>query len=453
MQSLISCLAITIIAACASADEVAWNAGVASASITPKGPMWMAGYASRTRPSEGAVHDLKVKALALEDPAGKRVVFLTSDLISVPAPLRKHVAEQAQQKFQLPSECLMMNCSHTHCGPEIRTTRWSLEGLPSDRLQAANRYVTLLQQKMITVIGAAIDNLEPARISYCRARCGFAMNRRTPSATGFKNFPNPAGPVDHDVPVLKIQAADRKTLRAVMFGYACHNTTIGFYQFCGDYAGFAQQYLEEAHPDAVALFVMGCGGDQNPYPRRTLELAQQHGRSLANAVETALLTADTPVSGSLETRMADAELHYGAPPTRKQLEEKAESTNRYDRLHGQRLLKQLAEQGQLTASYQAPVQTIRLGDALTIVALPGETVVDYSLRLKAELRTDEDSPAIWVAGYSNDVFAYIPSRRVLLEGGYEAGGAMRYMTTVLQHGPFREDVEDILVRTVHQLLR
>ena len=43
----------------------AWQAGTASVVITPKQPMWMSGYASRTRPSEGAVHDLWAKALAI----------------------------------------------------------------------------------------------------------------------------------------------------------------------------------------------------------------------------------------------------------------------------------------------------------------------------------------------------------------------------------------------------
>ena len=454
MQSIVKITAVLLLAGTTvTAQESAWKAGVAAAAITPENPMWMAGYAARTRPSEGSVHDLHVKALALEHPSGRRMVFLTSDLISVPGPVRAYVVRQVTEKLGLPPECLMMNCSHTHCGPEIRTSRWSLDGLPADRLKTATDYVAFLQQKMVSVIETAISRLQPSRVSYCRARCGFAMNRRTPSATGFRNFPNADGPVDHDVPVLKIQSPDGKELRAVMFGYACHNTTLGFYQFCGDYAGFAQQYLEEAHPGATALFVLGCGGDQNPYPRRTLELAQQHGRSLANAVETALLTTDRPLSGPLTARMKTAELYYVAPPTKEQLMQKAASTDKYDRRHAERLLQQLEETGGLTMSYKAPVQTVQLGDHLTMVALPGETVVDYSLRLKAELSDEHSSSAIWVAGYSNNVFAYIPSRRVLLEGGYEAGGAMRYMTTVLQHGPFREDVEEILISAIHELMR
>src|SRR5690606_23666179 len=118
----------------------------------------------------------------------------------------------------------------------------------------------------------------------------------TPMKNGFSNHPNPDGPVDHDVPVLQVAGPDKK-LKALLFGYACHSTTLSFYQYCGDYSGFAQRNLEEAHPGATALFVQGCGADQNPYPRGELELCRQHGRALSNGVEAALQTIARPVHG------------------------------------------------------------------------------------------------------------------------------------------------------------
>jgi len=448
---LVPCLLCLAVSPVNAQTETLWQVGVASEIVTPETSMWMAGYASRNKPSEGKIHDLFVKALALESSDGTRLVIITSDLISVPRPIRDDLEKVVQQRFGLPPEGLLMNCSHTHCGPEIRTTRWSLDGLPEERLQQSTKYVARLQATLVKLVEEAIADLRPARVSYGRARCGFAMNRRTPTVTGFRNFPNPDGPVDHDVPVLKVESPEGK-LRAVAFGYACHNTTLGIFQFCGAYAGFAQQYLQDAHPDVTALFVQGCGGDQNPYPRRTLPLAEQHGRSLANAVETALETAAKPINGSLRAAYGMATLEYHAAPSNAELQKKAQSNDKYDRIHAERLLKQLETDGQLRQSYDCPVQVVRFGNELTLVALPGETVVDYSLRLKAELsEVDGSGPAVWVAGYSNDVFAYIPSRRVLLEGGYEAGGAMRYMTTVLQHGPFAPTVEERIVSKVHQL--
>jgi len=87
---------------------------------------------------------------------------------------------------------------------------------------------------------------------------------------------------------------------------------------------------------------------------------------------------------------------------------------------------------------------VRFGEDLILVALPGEVVVDYSLRLKLELA----GPTVWVAGYSNDVFGYLPSLRVLEEGGYEGGGAMRYTSFP---GPFAPSVEKLVVDKVHEL--
>ena len=453
LRQFVTCCLPIFLTTSAMAQEHLWKVGVASEAVTPSRPMWMAGYASRNRPSEGKTHELYVKALALQSADDTRMVFVTSDLISVPRPIRDTLEKQVAEKFGLLPEQLMINCSHTHCGPEIRTTRWSLDGLPVERLQLATEYVDFLQRTLLKVVGDALENTTPSKVSYCRARCGFAMNRRTPTPTGFRNFPNPDGPVDHDVPVLRIDTPEGE-LRAVMFGYACHNTTLGFYNFCGDYAGFAQQYLEDAHPGVTALFVLGCGGDQNPYPRRTLPLAEQHGRSLANAVETALETNAKLLPSVITSAYDMATVEYQSPPSREALSQRAMSTNKYDRIHAERLLKQLDTIGQLRQQYDCPVQVIRFGEDLTMIALPGETVVDYSLRLKNELSTGDGSgPSVWVAGYSNDVFAYVPSRRVLLEGGYEAGGAMRYMTTVLQHGPFTPTVEERIVSKVYELNR
>lgn len=76
--------------------------------------------------------------------------------------------------------------------------------------------------------------------------------------------------------------------------------------------------------------------------------------------------------------------------------------------------------------YQYPVQVIRLGDQLTLVALAGEPMVDYSLQLKELLGNDRQP--VWVAGYSNLVNAYIPNRRTLQEGGYEGTEAIIYQS-------------------------
>jgi len=440
--------------------HAAWKAAVAKAVITPDKPLWMAGYASRKTGATGKLHDLFAKALVLQDDAGARVAIITLDLIGVPKPLRVAVEREAQTQFKLPPSHLLLNASHTHCGPMIRVVppigkrkhaAAAYDAIPADqqerRVRETLEYNTRLQNILIDLIDRCIKNLQPAKLAYSHARCGFAMNRRLPVNGGFRNSPNPAGPVDHDVPLLQVRDADGR-LRGILFGYACHNTSTGVMQFNGDYAGFAQEYLEAENPGAVALFVAGAGADQNPYPRGTINLAKRHGRTLATAVEAGLIANPKPLAGSLRAALEYVSIGYATPPTRAQLEVKAKSTNRYDRRHAETLLEVLNAKGTLPKSYPVPVQVIHLGDTLTMVTIGGEVVVDYSLRLKRELA---DNRAVWVAGYSNDVMAYIPSRRVLREGGYEGGGAMRYTRSTPHPGPWAESIEKRLIERVHQL--
>ena len=375
-----------------------WKAGAASAVITPKRPLPMSGYAARKEPAEGTEQELFAKALAIEGRDGNRVVILTMDLIGVIDRLRTAVAAQVQEKYQLPAHALLMNASHTHCGPA-----YGRDG--------AKDYFDELTRTLVDVVGRSLDSVEPARLTYGHARCGFAMNRRTPTKDGYRNHPNPDGPVDHTVPALGVAGPDGE-LRAVLFGYSCHNTTMGFLKWLGDYAGYAQEYFEKDHPGVTAMFMMGCSADQNPYPRSQLHYAQKHGRSLATAVERALeggqktFFHQRPLGGPLRSVLETVDLESAKP----------------DR-----------------PDFPYPVQIVRFGNDLSIIALGNEVVVDYSLRLKRELGKP-DGPDIWVAGYSNVYDDYIASKRVLDEGGYEARCC-----------PWKPTLEERIVGKVHEL--
>lgn len=441
--SLLSCLGLAIPAAPAPAP---WKAGVATAVITPEQAMWMAGYASRTNVSRGKFDDLHAKALALEDERGGRMVFVTLDLIGIPRTLRKSLEARVEKAWQLPPGGLLLNASHTHSGPEFRVGRAPADDGEFKPSSLGDSYGRELEEKLFALIGTALEGRAPARLAYSFARCGFAMNRRLPTKDGYKNSPYPEGPVDQSVPVLRVEGEDGK-LRAVLFGYACHNTTLALYQFSGDYAGYAQQYFEADHPGVTALFMLGCGGDQNPYPRGTVDLAQKHGRALATAVEAALATTLKVVNAPLRSAYAEIQLDYAPAPTRAGFQARLASKDRYEASHAKRMLERLEKGEKLPTQYPYPVQVVRFGDALTMVALGGEVVVDYALRLKQELA----GPAVWVAGYSNDVMGYIPSVRVLKEGGYEAVGAMRFSTT--HPGPWAESTEERIVSKVHELNR
>jgi len=451
-----------VIPACQAADKTdsdPWQAGVSVVVITPEQPMMLEGFGSRQRPAEGKATELYAKALALQDASGTRLVIVTCDLIGIPLPLRERVAGRLKQRFGLPPASLLLNASHTHCGPELKMTATALEGLSEPRQKLTTAYCTRLEGTLVELVGKALADLQPAQLSYSHARAGFAMNRRLknpdPPGEPFLNHPNPDGPVDHSVPVLQVMWNDQDR-RAVLFGYACHNTTLFVNQYAADYAGYAQSYLESDHPGTTALFLAGCGGDQNGYPRGTIELSRRHGRTLATAVEAAQQNRQTPIHGPLAVELELVKIEYQTPPTREQLaaylaDSPTSSFKSYEltKTHAQRLLHQLVHTGKLRTSYNYPVQTVRFGDRLVLVALAGEVVVDYSLRLKRELA---GTAAVWVSGYNNDVFAYIPSRRLLAEGGYEPRRSMNYFTTTIQPGPFAPSIEDRLVGKVRELL-
>ena len=419
-----------------------WQAGVAKTDVTPGKLLWMSGFAARKHPAEGTEHPLWAKALVLMDSRGERVVLVTLDLIGdeFGRELADAVAPRVQRRTGIARERIVFNASHTHCGPVTRVSDGALVTYPMNegQRQDVTGYCQTLVDKLAVLIEQACNCMAPVQLAYGQGQASFGKNRRQRH--------NPHGPVDHSVPVLRVSNEAGRPV-AVVFGYACHCTTLGgsFYRYNGDYAGFAQIALQQAHPGSTAMFVAGCGADVNPDPRGTLELAQQHGASLAAAVEQTLTGVLQPVSGLLKVGFQRVDLPFVEPPTKEELEKRRGQGNLYEQRLTEVLLTRIAKQGALESSFSCPVQVIQLGDECVFVALGGEVVVDYALRLRREL----DLRHVWVAGYCNEILAYIPSERVLAEGGYEAGGAMRYFGW---HGPFRPGVEERVISTVRSLL-
>ena len=421
-----------------------FKAGVARKVITPTESIWMSGYAARTKPSEGVVHDLWAKALALEDTRGERVVIVTTDLIRLPREVSDEIAARVRKKYDLRRRQFVLNSSHTHSGPAVWPNLNVLLDIDSADRQRLIEYQKRLVDDLVAVVGAALSDLSPATLEVGHGSAAFAVNRRQPTEKGIRIGVNPDGPVDHDVPVLKIAAPDGK-LRAVLFGYACHNTTLGGnrYQINGDYAGFAQLELEKALPGTTAMFLALCGGDQNPNPRGTMELAAKHGKSLADAVQQALSGTLEPISPTVRTAYTDVKLDF-ARQDRAVFEKEAKGNSAFRKRRAKRILAAL-DAGRQVWQVDVPVQAVGLGDKLVLLTLGGEVVVDYSLRLKRECpQTD-----LIVAGYTYDAVCYIPSRRMLREGGYEAVTSMIYFG---RPGPFAENVEETLIGACRRLL-
>lgn len=437
-------LLVLVLMAGSPASPAGFEVGVARVKITPPTPFWMSGYASRTHPSTGVLQDIWAKALAIRDPEGNRIVLVTTDLIGISRVIAVNVAAQARERFGLGRSELLLNASHTHSGPMIWRNLPILLQLDAEDKTAVEDYGARLTESLLEVVGEALSNLSPARLSAGHGAVGFGVNRRLLTPEGYRIRVNPDGPVDHDVPVLKITAPDG-TLRAVLFGYACHNTTLGgdIDRINGDYAGWAQAELERAHPGATALFLMLCGGDQNPNPRGTVDLAQEHGRALATEVSRLLNASLSPVRPPVRTAFEETRLDFAAH-TREVFEEEAAHEDPY-RQRRARLMLAGYDDGRPVRDTPYPVHAVRFNEDLTLLALGGEVVVDYALRTKREFPGEN----LIVAGYSHDVMCYIPSLRVLREGGYEAVDSMIYYG---QPGPFAESVEEKVFDAIRRVL-
>lgn len=432
--------AALILAASAFAQVPAstWKAGTAKTVVTPTESIWMAGFGSRDKPSEGVRQDLYVRAAALQDAEGRTAVIATFDLAGVEKEMADAIAERCRREFNLPRDRLVLNISHTHSGPVAGLVLMPLYDLTPAQRDVVRRYTDNLIEKAVQTIGQAIRSLQPATVEFGQSLAGIAVNRRR--ATD-RSLP---GPVDHDVPVLAVRDANRKLI-AVLVGYAAHATALNDYLISNDWPGFALSEIEQRHPGATALFIQGCAGDANPLPRRVEKLAQMYGEILAYAVDEVLRGKMTPLTGPLRTVLETTEVPFHQVPTRAELDQRMHDANPFVRQHARRLLEVLARDGKIAATYPYPVQVWQFGKELTFIALGGEVVVDYSLRLKARYGFNRT----WVAGYSNDILAYIPSRRVLNEGGYEGGESMIYFGRPSRFGAA---VEEIIVEKVNDLV-
>ena len=437
----------------AAADDFkappSWKAGVAKAVITPDTKVWLAGYGGKRIP-EGRLHDIWMKALALEDQKGERVVLVTSDFQGVPKVMSDRVFTAVQKKFGLERRQVMITFSHNHCGPRLGDDLIDYYPVEDAQEKLVEDYTTQMVDRMVSMIGESMKNLAPANLSQGTGKATFAVNRRNNREADVPDLRASGaellGPVDHSVPVLRVTGTDGKE-RAILFGYACHPTTLNFMQWCGDYPGFAQLEVEKKHPGALAMFVNTCGGDQNPLPRRKVELCEKYGLMLAAGVEEGLRGTLTPVAPGVKSAFSYVDLPYLSVVTRAELEGYAQKGPGSARIRwAKRLLKKLDSGEKFSPTYPYPVHAWQLGKDMLVVGLGAETVVDYNLRFKGEF-----GAGTWVCGYADDMISYIPSRRVWLEGGYEGGWSL------FEYGrpAFRWDgrIEDLISGTVHKLVK
>jgi len=421
-----------------------WQAGFTDVDITPEEPIRMGGYGARVTPSVGVLDPLRAKALALEWPGGDRGVLITMDLIGVDAAFADVLFADIAEATGLERRQTILNYSHTHAGPVLGIRYEQGWDLSDDETDAVRRYNALLRERVPQLVAAALDDMQPAELSWARGSASFVMSRRLPTPSGVQNAPNPRGYADRSVSVLRI-ADPAGRLRGVVMNFACHNTTLGGtnLMISANYAGFAQRYVEREKPGAQAMFLQGCGGDANPYPRGTYALARQHGESLG--AEVCRLLEEEPqefvsIAGPLRIAFGQVDLPLEPPPPAEEVEAMLKGGGYYAKVAANIKARMDSDEPWAT-HYRTPIAVWQLGDDLTLVRLSGEVVSDY---IKICERTIGPLN-LWIAGYCADYFGYLPSTRVHREGGYEARDFIR------GYGYLDESVEDAVAAKVREL--
>jgi Neutral/alkaline non-lysosomal ceramidase, N-terminal len=443
-----------------------FRAGAAKAKITPEELGWLGGYSHRNRPAEGVAADLWTRALAVEDKQGHRRVLVSTDIHIFTRELHREIADAVRKRHGLEERDLMLFATHTHNGPALPRgfdpgISWGLNEEEMRKLRATSDRV---RDQTLDAIARALSDLQPARLSFGRGKAAFGVNRRMRRDDGSYDFgSNPAGVADPDVPVLFVEST-KGAPRAVVFTYACHCTSIrngqeGFYKYHPDYAGITAEQVERQLPGSTALYATGCAGDIDPQPQGGVKQAEQHGQALSAVVLGTLNRAQRrQIRGPLRTTYREIALPLATIPSRQKYVELSGSRVSYRQRHARYVLTQM-DAGTLPKEVPFPIQVWRFGKDLTLVALSGEVVVDYALRLKKELGADRT----WPVAYANEVPCYIPSERILKEGGYEAGwdsdqgpGVPGATSNVLFYGwsaPLASGVEERVMAAVHSLVK
>lgn len=443
------CIVFSLVAASTEAAEspAGWKAGVASVDITPSYPVRLSGYGSRTTPHEGVEMRLHAKALALTWENTSPAVILTVDNCGVPATIRAEVLNRLKKAGHVVEDArFSLHSSHTHCAPALPGLLPFLfqTDFTAEENTAVQRYAEELTQNLTNVVKEALTKQEPSKLDWSSGKVRFAMNRRLKTPAGYSNSPNPYGPVDHSLPVLRITDTKGK-LRAIYTSYACHCTTLSINKIHPDWAGAAQKELELRFPGVIALTAIGCGADQNPYPRKELVHAVGHGAELAKEAVRVINEPMKSIQGPIVCNTKEVNLSFDTPRDAAAWRALAEDKNKWVARHAKHFLTKVEKKEAIPSSLPYLVQVWAFGKDLLTINLPGEVVVDYGLRFKKE----NDPARTWVNSYTNDVPSYIPSQRVWEEGGYEAAGAMVYYG---RPNRFASGVEEVIAKAVQDLV-
>ncbi len=429
----LACAALGLcLAGVARADE-GYTIGVSKVDITPDYPIRLSGFGFRRAESEGVTQKIWAKVLAIRWADDAPVLLLTIDNLGVRSTMVDEVFRRLESKYHIPRANIALTYSHSHTTPKVCGACDNLfsQPIPVDHQTHIDRYTAELTDAIERSAIAALEDMQPGRLEWGVGHSALAVNRRTAG-----------GPVDHDLPVLVVRGEDGG-VRAIYVNYACHCVTLAHNQLSGDWAGFAQEGIERRHPGCIALFSIGAGSDSNPASGVVgdrVDVATAQGEEIATEVDRVLQQPLQPIRGPVTAQLATIQLPLNELPTREQLTALA-ATDTPAGYNAKTQLARLDRGEELLKAVDYPIQTFAFGDRLLMIFLAGEVCVDYSLRLKKEL----DAQRLWINAYSNDFACYVPSERLVQEGGYGGGSEIPYfaLPTTLRAGLEQNIIDEV----------
>lgn len=419
--------------------------GTAKIDITPEHPVPLAGYGHRKGVMDGVSHPIYLRVALFEQigETGRHTQLVASaDMIWWGTERMEKLIGKLTERFGLRRSDVILTASHSHSGPQTSALMPHI-GLIDES------YVQSLENKLVACVEEAQSNLEPVTVERGSSTCDVGVNRRK-YMNGVVHFePNPEGPNDNTVTVIRFRNESGEA-KALFVHYTCHPTVTNANLISAEYSGIAMEEVErELGGRSVALFLQGCCGNIRPALVRDGKFyngGDAEVREMGARLKGAVLRA---LDGSLQKLAlrklngdyASCELPYQLVPSREMLEETFEKGEERERnwadqlLHDSTLIRE-----------SVPLELVRLdiADGLTLLSMNAEMVVEYGLYVKAVSAGD-----VLPVAYSNGMIGYVSTAEQLNEGGYEATGSYYYFGLC---SPFSQASEGIIKETVDYLL-
>lgn len=415
--------------------------GAATADITPRHPVDLSGFASRTEPLTGVRAPLELQAFAFGDDVGLRAVLVAADLLWWGPDVADAVRTKIAADHGIGAEAVLLHASHTHSGPQPGLTFSTLVG------RGDRDYLDFLTATTVAAVAAAVADREPVTVARGSGSCSIALNRRRANPGGGRGGPDPDGPMDPEVAVIRFDRPDGSA-KALLTHYACH-PVITADQLAGpDFPGVTRARLaERLDGSPVIAFLQGCCGDLDPdltegdrFVRGDDADLDRLGGALADAVIT-VLDAGLESAGDLavRTRTCTARLPLHTPSL-------AMLVNRRDEegIWGDWARHLLAHPELITEEIPLRLIMLELTDRLALLGLDAEITVEYGLWLKNWSNGD-----VLPIPYTNGMIGYVVTADQVRQGGYEPDDSFPY---VYRSGRFTTRTEEIVRSAITSLL-